>query len=334
MKHLALNHTSKTNILDLFVDWLHLEAAQGEPSQNTLTSYLSSVRCFLKWCGSAGIDAIFASEQDIKWYRANLVAEGYKRSTIAARLVGIRRLYDALISWEWRAENPVANVRAKSDLTSHSDRILEKYISDRDAFLNLCFLPDIDTEIGIRDRAILRLLCYTGIRVSELCAMNLEDLDLGDIPNITIRSGKGRKRRQIPISEDDRSFLRRWCNIRCRYIGENERSVFVSMDNRSRGTRLSTRGARYIVDKYLKMAGLKIPGRSCHSLRHSTATWLLAAGVPMEAISDILGHSSVKVTAIYAKVVNRRKYIPSTMLSKKIRELLGLYTIKGSDVKA
>ena len=62
-------------------------------------------------------------------------------------------------------------------------------------------------------------------------------------------------------------------------------------------------------------AGLKTPGRSCHALRYSLATWLLDAGVPIEFIADLLGHTSVVVTAIYAKVVDRRKYVPSSVLT-------------------
>ena len=71
------------------------------------------------------------------------------------------------------------------------------------------------------------------------------------------------------------------------------------------------------MDKYLRQAGLKQPGRSCHSLRHSMAVWLLYAGVPTEAIADLLGHSSIAITAVYAKVVDLHKYTPSEVLISK-----------------
>ncbi len=116
-----------------------------------------------------------------------------------------------------------------------------------------------------------------------------------------------------------------WLDARNAFTDLNEDALFISLDNRTRGTRLSTRSARRIVDKYLTMAGIKQEGRSCHALRHSTATWLLAAGVPMEVIADLLGHSSVAVTAVYAKVVNHRKYIPGTLLTKQLREMLKSY---------
>ena len=74
---------------------------------------------------------------------------------------------------------------------------------------------------------------------------------------------------------------------------------------------MGTRGIRSVVDHYLRLAGLKQPGRSCHALRHSMATWLLDAGVPTEAIADLLGHSSIATTAVYAKIVDMNKYTPS-----------------------
>ncbi len=77
------------------------------------------------------------------------------------------------------------------------------------------------------------------------------------------------------------------------------------------------RGARSIVDKYLRQAGLKQPGRSCHGLRHSMAVWLLDAGVPTEAIADLLGHSSIAITAVYTKVVDMHKYTPSDLLMRE-----------------
>jgi site-specific recombinase XerD len=107
--------------------------------------------------------------------------------------------------------------------------------------------------------------------------------------------------------------------------GVDPEAFRISLDHRTKGSRLSTRGARYIVNKYLKIAGLKKPGRSCHALRHSTATWLLEAGVPMQAIADILGHSSMDITAIYARIVDHRKYTPGNVLSKRIREALARY---------
>ncbi len=89
-------------------------------------------------------------------------------------------------------------------------------------------------------------------------------------------------------------------------------AIFVTLDYRTKGRRLGPRGARSIVNQYLRQ-----PGRSCHALRHSLATWLLHEGVPTEAIADLLGHSSIAITAVSAKVVDMHKYTPSEVLSPK-----------------
>jgi integrase/recombinase XerC len=315
------NHTTApVDILDQLRSWLAIEVSQGDPSPNTLRSYLGSAKLFLVWCDSSGIDPISATTRDLKEYRAHLVQHDYQPATIATYLAGVRRLYGAIRDWGWREDNPADDLKARKDLTSRSKKIISKYIPDRSAFLDLYKVPDARTRKGKRDQAILRILCYTGIRVSELCALNQDDLNLGGLPTLTVRAGKGRKCRHIPLGDDDAIVLRNWLDTRRTIKCEDTQALMISLDHRYLGTRLSTRGARSIVNHYLRSAGLKKPGRSCHALRHSTATWLLEAGVPMQAIADLLGHSSVDTTAIYAHVVDHRKYTPGEVLSRTMRE--------------
>jgi integrase len=158
----------------------------------------------------------------------------------------------------------------------------------------------------------LRLLCYCGLRVAELCALDRSDLTRGERPTLVIRHGKGGKRRSIPLSDADCQTVDVW--LAARPEQPRESALFIGLGNQSCGMRLSVRGVRRIVDRYLTLAGWKTPGRSCHALRHSLATWLLDAGVPIEAIADLLGHTSVTTTSIYAKVVDRCRYIPGQIL--------------------
>jgi site-specific recombinase XerD len=316
---------SATDLLERLQNWLIIEVSQGGPSPKTLRSYLGSAKSYLLWCEASGINYATAKEIDLKRYRAHLVQKGYRPGTIATYLAGIKRLYEALRDWDWRRDNPAANLKARKDLTSRSDRIISKYIPDREAFLNLYKIPDENTIEGKRDRTMLRILCYTGIRVSELCALNREDVQLGEFPTLIVRAGKGRKRRYIPLGEVDADVVQDWLDLHNSIKVADQEALIISLDHRTRGSRLSTRGARNIVNKYLKIAGLKKPGRSCHALRHSTATWLLDAGVPMQAIALLLGHSSMDITAIYARVVDHRKYTPGDVLSRRIREALVRY---------
>lgn len=321
-KHESL---SAIDLLERLRAWLIIEVSQGDPSPNTLRSYLGSAKSYLLWCEASRINYIAATDRDLKRYRAHLVQNKYRRGTVATRLAGLKRLYAAFVDWGWREDNPAIGLKARKDPTSRSEKIISKYIPDREAFLDLYTIPDENTINGKRDRAILRILCYTGIRVGELCALNKEDLRLGELPTLTIHARKGRKRRHVPLGKEDAFIIQDWLDLRSTIEGSDAESLFISLDHRARGSRLSTRGARNIVNKYLRAAGIKKPGRSCHALRHSTATWLLEAGVPMQAIADLLGHSSVDVTAIYARVVDHRKYTPGDVLSRAIREALIRY---------
>jgi site-specific recombinase XerD len=304
-------------LLVRFRDWIQIEVAYGDASPHTIRSYLSSSRGFLKWCKEKALEPTRVSKDDIKLFRAHLIHREHKRGTVATKLAGVRRFYDALQDWGVRLDNPATKVRAKKDLTSRAEKVAEKYISDKDAFLGLFSLPDASKPIGVRDRAVLRILCFTGIRVSELCALDLLDIKNSENPRLLIRGGKGHKRRHVPIGKKELEILREWIDIRCDEVAGSTNALFISMDNRTRGRRIGTRGVRSIVNKYLKQLGLKQPGRSCHALRHSLATWLVEAGVPTLAIADLLGHSTIETTAIYAKIVDMHKYTPSEVLSRE-----------------
>ena len=306
-----------SDLLDRFQDWIQIEVAQGDASWHTQQSYLSSTRGFLAWCRDRDVDPISAVEDEIKLYRAHLIQSDYKRGTIKTKLAAIRRFYDSLKDWEVRLDNPAEKVKPKKDLTSQAEKIAEKYIPDREAFLNLWALPDKTSPKGYRDRAILRVLCFTGIRVSELCALDLADINNSDAPQLLVRGGKGGKRRHVPLGGKDLDVLQDWIDVRERLVDESNQALFITLDNRTKGKRLGTRGVRSQVDRYLRQAGLKQPGRSCHSLRHSMAVWLLDAGVPTEAIADLLGHSSIAVTAVYAKVADLNRFTPSEVFSSR-----------------
>ncbi len=311
-----MNNNSKDTdeLLLRFQDWIQIEIAQGDAGRHTERSYLSSTRGYFAWCLNREIEPIRATEDEIKLYRAQLIQKAYTRGTINTKLAGIQRFYDALQDWGVRLDNPAKKVKAKKDLTSQAEKIAEKYISDREGFLNLWKLSDKSNTLGVRNRAILRILCFTGIRVSELCALDLSDIKDGVNPRLLIRGGKGRKRRHVPLGKMELKIIHEWVDVRDHIGGDGDQALFLALDNRTKGQRLGSRGARSVVNRYLRKAGLKQPGRSCHALRHSLATWLLEAGVPTEAIADLLGHSSIAITAVYAKVVDMHKYTPSEVL--------------------
>lgn len=273
------------------------------------------------------MDPVSATDHDLKAYRSHLVHRDYLPATISPYPSGIRRLFEAMMEWGWREDNPTDDLRARKALTSRSEKIVSKHIPDRSAFLDLYMIPDQHTSKGKRDRAILRIFCYTGIQVSELCALNLNDIHLSKPPTLIVRAGKGNKCRHIPLGEADARVLRRWMETRREIEGDDPQALMVALDHRQFRARLSTRGARNIVDQYLRVAGLKNPWRSYHALRHSTTTWQLKTGVPKQTIAELPSHAAVDRTAIDARVADHRKYTPGEALSKRIRERLQTYQI-------
>jgi len=103
-------------------------------------------------------------------------------------------------------------------------------------------------------------------------------------------------------------------DIRANVANPGEPALFVSLDRAHRGGGMSARAIRYLVDNYLEALGLKAAGISCHSLRHSAATWARAGGAKLDAPADILGHADTSTTRIYAKVVNKMQENPARFL--------------------
>jgi site-specific recombinase XerD len=145
-----------------------------------------------------------------------------------------------------------------------------------------------------RDLAILELFYSTGIRLAELCGLNLEDLDL--LSDQAKVRGKGRKERIVPVGSRAVLALRRYLNLRERAVarpGTDRRAVFVS----HRGKRLAPRGIQRIVHRMLD--GIGGSGLRVHSLRHTFATHMLDAGADLRAVQELLGHASLSTTQIY-----------------------------------
>jgi integrase/recombinase XerD len=285
-------------------DFLRLNVADGDASPKTIASYLTEVRQFTLWCESERINPARASEDDLRAYRSHLVAN-YTRGTVATKLAAIRRFYDAALWRGLRMDNPAKGLKGPKDKTAREDSV--KFLP-LEGFKRLLSMP-----YNARDKAILALMGWHGLRVEEIVNLSLDNLSLGgELPTITV-TGKGSKTRKIHLIERSEAALSAWLDIRQAQPGEQ--AIFVSIGNRDRGQRLTTRAIRYMVDSYLDQAGLKADGISCHSLRHSFATWSLAGGAKLQAISGAMGHSSIETTQVYAKIVDRINENPARYLS-------------------
>lgn len=306
----ARKDLTPTDLGQALADFLRLNVADGDASPKTIASYLTEVKQYTLWCEQEGINPARAGEDDLREYRGYLVAH-YTRGTVATKLAAIRRLYDAAVWRGLRPDNPAKGIKAPKDKTSREDSV--KFLP-LEGFKRLLSLPD-----NARDRAILALMGWHGLRVEEVTNLNRDDVNLGgELPTLTV-TGKGSKTRKIHLIERSAAALSAWLDVRPKSDKKDSPSdisaVFVSIGNRSKGERLTTRAVRYMVDAYLGQADLKADGISCHSLRHSFATWSLAGGAKLTAISGAMGHSSIETTQVYAKIVDRINENPARYLA-------------------
>ena len=299
-----------------FADFLRLNVSDGDASALTVSAYKSRVSHFVAWCDQSLDHAPGnASEDDLRRYRKHLIDAGKSKATIAAYLQAVRRFFDAAVWRGLRVDNPAQGIKAPKDRTDAAE--VTKYLPLA-GLQKLLDAPDTNTDAGLRDRAIIVLMAKHGLRVAEVAALKVDDLLLSGEGQSWIKvTGKGDKVRSIPLTDGTVTVLEAWLQVRP--LGANDGRVFVALGNRWHGRPISERSIRRMVDGHLESLNLKAEGISCHSLRHSAATWAIYAGAKGEAVQDMLGHASYDTTRRYAKIVDKMQENPAL----KLEALLG-----------
>ena len=233
----------------------------------------------------------------VRAYLAFLNEKQYSKSTIARKLATLRSFYKFLVKRNHIDSNPVVAVR-----TPKQEKKLPRFL-EYEEVKRLLETPPTNNWLGARDKAILETLYSTGIRVSELVALNLDDIDfLGEVVRIR---GKGKKERITPISSSALQVIQHYMEYRNKRAQSNPnfdpKVLFVN----KHGKRLSTRSVRRKMDKYLKIAGLD-PNISPHTLRHSFATHMLNNGADLRSVQELLGHQSLSTTQIYTHLTTSK----------------------------
>lgn len=239
--------------------------------------------------------------RNFRRYLSNTYKNPYKgnlsRQSQNYFLIALRSLFKFLIREKHKVIPP-----EMIDLAKSRDRRI-KFLSPED-LLRLFKAVDVDSEQGIRDRAILEVLFSTGLRVSELVKLNKEhvNIKLGEFGVM----GKGSKMRVVFLSDDAKDWLQRYLDARkdpysplfIRYSGPKPEEQLTPEK-----MRLSVRSVERLVDKYRKKAGL-LERIGPHALRHSFATDLLQRGADLRSVQELLGHKNVATTQIYTHVTN------------------------------
>jgi integrase/recombinase XerC len=247
----------------------------------------------------AKLDQLLLSAETaaMRAYLAFLNEKQYSKATIARKLATLRSFYKFLVRTNRLSSNPVTSVR-----TPKQEKRLPRFL-EYEEVKRLLETPPMDNWLGARDRAILETLYSTGIRVSELVALNMDDVDfLGEVVHIR---GKGKKERIAPISSSALQVIQHYMEFRNKRAQNNSNFDSKVLFVNKHGRRLSTRSVRRKMDKYLKMAGLD-GSISPHTLRHSFATHMLNNGADLRSVQELLGHQSLSTTQVYTHLTTKK----------------------------
>lgn len=271
--------------------WLSYEK---KASSNTLSSYLRDVRQFSCWLDDEGIALPHVTQEDIRQYAAYLSKKGKSDATIVRSVASLKSFYSYMLSIHSVPLNP-----AKGFTPSKLERKLPEILTGKevDLFLDQ---PDTSDEKGCRDKAMLEVLYATGIRVSELIALDVHDVNLS--VGFIRCTGKN-KERIVPLYKTAIKALATYINeVRQQLLLDlGEAALFVNMN----GERMSRQGFWKIVKFYQEKAGIH-KDITPHTLRHSFAAHLLENGADLKSIQEMLGHADISSTQIYTQVVNQK----------------------------
>jgi integrase/recombinase XerC len=231
----------------------------------------------------------------IREWMASLHSDQKKKSSIARKLAALRTFFQFLVREGVLELNP-----AKLVSTPKLEKKLPNHLSIEEA-IRFIESPDLDTDLGKRDRAMLELMYATGVRVAELTTLNVADVDF---QNQLIRvTGKRRKQRIVPFGDPAGEAIRNYLGVREKFLfnapvsKRDEDALFLNYQ----GTRITTRSVGRMVEKYIRIcAGMH--NISPHALRHSFATHLLDSGADLRDIQELLGHARLSTTQIYTHV--------------------------------
>lgn len=264
-------------------------------SENTARSYNRDLRAYFDWAARAEVDPLTLSHRQLRLYLADLNDSGYARTTVARKMACLRSFFEYLIAQKVIEQNPAA-LLSSPKLPSR----LPKALSENDV-AKLLDSTFADTPKGIRDAAVLETLYASGMRVSEVASLRVNDVNFS--AGNALVTGKGSKQRMVPIHPFALARLRDYITKARPQLSASEATdaLFIS----TRGKPLSADAIRRIVSEAAKVAGLSAHV-SPHTLRHSFATDLLNNDTDLRTVQEFLGHSNLSTTQIYTHVSGRR----------------------------
>ena len=282
----------KNKIIDEFIDHLWLEDGL---SKNTLNSYRFDLELFTGWLDkSLKKNILDTSQVDIQQYLSFKFPTSKSRS-ISRLLAALRRLFRYLLRQKKIKIDPTLEIQSPKIPKS-----LPKSLSEEDVELLLA-APDVKTNAGLRDKAMLELLYACGLRVSELVNILLTELSMTE--GVIRVTGKGNKTRLVPMGEEAVDWIKK-------YIDESRNNILKQRVSKYlfitiRGGAMTRQAFWYLIKRYAIIANIK-KSMSPHIMRHAFATHLLNHGADLRVVQMLLGHSDISTTQIYTHVARER----------------------------
>ena len=280
-------------MLDLVRAYENYLTKVKQASSNTVSSYMRDIRQYVTWLEeNEEIDVLEANKQNISSYLSFLESEGRSGATVSRSLASLRNFYSYAVSTGFLESTPVAEI--------HVDRGEKKaptYLTGKEIELLLAQPVCVDAK-GYRDKAMLEVLYATGIRVTELINLNINDinLELG-----IVKCTGSRNARAIPLYPAAKKALAAYLdNVRSGMLADpQEQALFVNVS----GLRMSRQGFWKLLKHYQATARIE-KEITPHTLRHSFAVHLLENGADVGSVQELMGHSDISSTQVYTNLIN------------------------------
>lgn len=282
-------------MLDLIQAYENYLTKVKHASANTIASYMRDIRQFSRWLDvSEGIDVIDATQLNIADYMQHQESQGRSGATVSRCLASLKNFYQYLVSSGFLENTPVSDIHV-----DRGEKKLPQILNGREIELLLSQPACVDAK-GYRDKAMLEVMYATGMRVTELINLDIDDvnLDLG-----VVKCSGAKKTRAIPLYPMALRALSAYMrDIRDSMIADpDERALFVNVS----GVRMSRQGFWKILKHYQETARIE-KEITPHTLRHSFAVHLLENGADVGSLQELMGHCDISSTQMYTQMVNQR----------------------------
>lgn len=282
-------------MLDLIKAYENYLTKVKQASGNTVSSYMRDIRQFADWLSTgSGKDVLDVTQSNIAQYLQHLESDGRSAATISRTLASLKNFYGYLVSSGFLEKTPVSDIHI-----DRGEKKLPQILTGREIELLLSQPVCVDAK-GFRDKAMLELLYATGIRVSELIALNVDDVS---IEQGIVKCNGAKKTRVIPLYPAALRALHLYLrDVRESMLADPaEKALFVNVG----GVRMSRQGFWKILKHYQATAHIE-KEITPHTLRHSFAVHLLENGADLGSLQELMGHCDISSTQLYTQMINQK----------------------------